>query len=49
LAIDAKDVLGDGWFLFDAQVHKANPDPALVEFGQLMAMKVKDFDDVYDD
>jgi hypothetical protein len=45
--IDAKETLGDGWFLFDAQVHKTNPDPALVEFGQLMAMRVRDFDDVY--
>ncbi len=45
--IDAKEVLGRGWFLLDAQVHKANPDPALVEHGQLMAMYVRDFDDVY--
>jgi hypothetical protein len=45
--IDAKEVLGNGWFLFDAQVHKTNPDPALVEYGQLMAMHVRDFDDVY--
>jgi hypothetical protein len=40
-------VLGNGWFLFDAQVHKTNPDPALVEYGQMMAMHVRDFDDVY--
>jgi Alkaline phosphatase PhoX len=45
--IDVKDVLGRGWFLFDAQVHKTNPDTALVEYGQLMAMHVRDFDDVY--
>jgi hypothetical protein len=45
--IDAREVLGKGWFLLDAQVHKANPDPALVEHGQLMAMYVRDFDDVY--
>ncbi len=45
--IDAKEVLGDGWFLFDAQVHKAHPDPALVEQGQLLAMRIRDFDDVY--
>jgi secreted PhoX family phosphatase len=45
--IDAREVLGEGWFLFDAQVHKTNPDPTLVEFGQLMAMRVRDFDDVY--
>jgi Bacterial protein of unknown function (DUF839) len=45
--IDAKDVLGRGWFLLDAQVHKAHPDPALVEHGQLLALYVRDFDDVY--
>ncbi len=45
--IDAREVLGRGWFLLDAQVHKSNPDPALVEHGQLMAMYVRDFDDVY--
>jgi secreted PhoX family phosphatase len=38
--IDAAGVLGRGWFLLDAQVHKANPDPELVEEGQLLAMKV---------
>ena len=45
--IDAKDVLGRGWYAFDAQVHKAHPDPALVELGQLLALYVRDFDDVY--
>ena len=45
--IDAKEVLGRGWYLLDAQVHKSNPDPALVEYGQLLAMYVRDFDDVY--
>jgi hypothetical protein len=38
--IDAADVLGDGWFLLDVQVHKANPDPELVEGGQLLALFV---------
>jgi hypothetical protein len=38
--IDAEDILGKGWFLLDVQVHKANPDPELVEFGQLLAMYV---------
>jgi hypothetical protein len=33
--------------VFDAQVHKANPDPTLVEYGQLLAMKVKNFKNVY--
>jgi hypothetical protein len=45
--IDAKRFLGRGWFLFDAQVHKAHPDPALVEMGQLLTLKVDDFDVVY--
>jgi Bacterial protein of unknown function (DUF839) len=45
--IDAKDVLGRGWYLLDAQVHKAHLDPALVEHGQLMALYVRDFDEVY--
>lgn len=45
--IDAREVLGRGWYLFDTQVHKTNPDPNLVEYGQLLAMYVRDFDDVY--
>ncbi len=45
--IDASEVLGKGWFLFDAQVHKASPDPAKVEMGQLMALHVPKFNDVY--
>ena len=45
--IDAHEVLGGGWFLFDAQIHKTNPDPALVEYGQLLAMKVKSFKSIY--
>lgn len=35
--IDASDLLGPGWFLGSMQVHKANPDPELVEGGQLFA------------
>jgi hypothetical protein len=38
--IDAEDILGEGWFLLDVQVHKANPDQELVEGGQLLAMFV---------
>jgi hypothetical protein len=39
--IDAADLLGPGWFLFDVQVHKSVPDdPELVEQGQLLAMYV---------
>jgi hypothetical protein len=45
--IDARDVLGKGWFLFDAQVHKASADPAEVEPGQLLALHVPKFGDVY--
>jgi hypothetical protein len=39
--IDAQEVLGEGWCLLDAQVHKASPDPAAVELGQLLAMYVQ--------
>jgi Bacterial protein of unknown function (DUF839) len=46
--IDAAHVLGRGWFLFDAAVHAPAADPAHVELGQLLAMKVDDFDEVYD-
>jgi uncharacterized protein DUF839 len=45
--IDARKALGPGWFLFDAQVHKASPDPAKVELGQLLALHVDKFKDVY--
>ena len=45
--VDAGKVLGKGWFLFGAQVHKAFPDPAKVEYGQLLAMHVAKFKDVY--
>ena len=39
--IDAKDVLGDRWFLLDVQAHyTTGVDPSLVEGGQLLAMKV---------
>ena len=36
--IDARHILGDGWFLLDVQVHKTSSDPELVEGGQLLAM-----------
>jgi hypothetical protein len=38
--IDAEHILGRGWFLFDVQVHKDDPDPELVEGGQLLAIFV---------
>ncbi len=47
--VDAQDVLGRGWFLLDAQVHKAHPDPALVELGQVLALRINDFGEVYGD
>jgi secreted PhoX family phosphatase len=47
--IDAKEVIGSGWFLLDAQVHKASPDPELVEEGQMLALRVSGWDDVYGD
>lgn len=37
--IDAKDILGDGWFLLDTQAHYTIAGE-LVEGGQLMAMYV---------
>ena len=38
--IGASRVLGKGWYLADVQAHRANPDPELVEEGQLLALKV---------
>lgn len=38
--IDAEHILGEGWFLLDVQVHKANTDAELVEMGQLLALWV---------
>ena len=32
--------LGEGAYLLDVQVHKANPDPELVEYGQLLRMNI---------
>jgi hypothetical protein len=45
--IDAQHVIGAGWFLFNAQVHTPSADPDYVELGQLLAMKVDSFRDVY--
>ena len=45
--IDGKGTFGDGTFLFDAQVHRSNPDPELVEEGQLLLLDVQDFEAVY--
>jgi hypothetical protein len=39
--IDVAEILGEGWFLLDVQVHKANTtDVELVEGGQLLALFV---------
>lgn len=37
--IDMSDILGDGWFLFDLQIHRGIPGE-LVEHGQLIAMRI---------
>lgn len=38
--IDAKDMLGEGWFLMDVQSHAPHPDAELVQYGQLLAMYI---------
>lgn len=38
-----------GTFLFDAQVHKGLADPELVEMGQLLTLRVRDWRRVYGD
>jgi hypothetical protein len=38
--IDAADIIGPGWFIFDVEIHKASLDPALVEEGQMNALYV---------
>jgi len=35
---DASQFLGPGWLIANVQAHTANPDPELVEFGQLVAI-----------
>ena len=46
--IDTEELLGDGTFLFDAQVHAAHPDPDVVENGQLLRLDVKDWLGAYE-
>ena len=46
--IDAHGVVGPRWFLFDVQVHRASSDPELVQGGQLLALRVDAWKDVYD-
>jgi secreted PhoX family phosphatase len=38
--IDARHVLGEGWFLLTVQAHRPSTDPELVEGGQLLALFV---------
>jgi hypothetical protein len=38
--IDASEILGEGWFLLDAQVHLRSADAELVEGGQLLALRI---------
>lgn len=54
--VDGEATFGKGTFLFDAQVHTANGLPAgtgpgtvqeLVERGQLLLLKIRDWDEVY--
>ena len=45
--IDASRFLGPRTFLFDAQVHKAHPDADKVEMGQLLALHVDDWSEVF--
>jgi Bacterial protein of unknown function (DUF839) len=46
--IDSSRFLGPRTFLFDAQVHAPHPDTDKVEYGQLMALQVDDWDQVFD-
>lgn len=46
--LDISDLAGKkGTFVFDAQVHKSNPDPELVEEGQLLTMTVQSWGQIY--
>ena len=45
--VDISKAKGKGWFAFDAQVHEANPNPEYVEYGQLLAMRVRDWGAVF--
>ena len=47
--IDASKFLGKGTFLFDAQVHRTNPEADKVEYGQLLTLQVRDWKKVFDE
>ncbi len=38
--LDAREFFGDGWYLYNLQVHLGDPDPELVEGGQYMMIYV---------
>ncbi|WP_457796927.1 phytase [Methylocystis sp. S23] len=38
--VDASSIMGDGWYLFVSQSHKASRDPELVEGGQLLSIYI---------
>ncbi len=40
--IDARDILGPGWYLFDVQAHFGIGDTELVQGGQILAMFIPD-------
>jgi hypothetical protein len=46
--IDASRFLGNGTFLFDAQIHRAHADADKVEHGQLMTIEVENWKKVFD-
>lgn len=45
--VEARQQLGRGWFLFTAAVHAPSPNPANFEKGQLLAMRVSSWREVY--
>lgn len=45
--IDVSSLSEPGTFLFDAQVHAKHPDPEVVEYGQLLGMRVTDWAAAY--
>jgi hypothetical protein len=47
--VDAIGVIGPRWFLVDAQVHRNNLDPETLQGGQLLALHVDSWKDVYAD
>jgi hypothetical protein len=46
-AFDKAGLTNGADFVLELKVHKSHPNPELVEYGQLLALYVRDFDDVY--